>query len=288
MKNFSLSFEFFPPKTTQGTQQLCETALTLAECRPEFFSVTFGAGGSTQEGTIEAVKLLRQKTRLVVAPHLSCIGASQLEILTLLHTYKNMGVRRMLALRGDIPSGMVQTGDFQFAYELVKLIREQFGNYFYLIVAAYPEFHPQALSVEDDILNLKRKQEAGANAAITQYFFNADSYFIYLDDCRAQGITMPIIPGVMPITQFAKLARFSDHCGAEIPRWIRKRLESYQDDTQSIREFGAEVVYDLCERLMMGGAPGIHFYTLNKAEAAMEIVTMLGLISLKEREKLVI
>lgn len=274
LKPIAISFEFFPPKTQEAMQQLSQIAMNLAHHQPHFFSVTFGAGGSTRDGTIETVQILQKKS-LHVAPHLACIGATKAELLSILKQYQTMGVKRLVALRGDLPSGMVEMGELHYASELVAFIRTMTGDMFHIEVAAYPEIHPQALSTKDDILNLKRKYEAGANSAITQYFFNPDAYFYYLDECRKMDIPLPIIPGIMPITQFQKLARFSDNCGAEIPRWIRKRLESYGDDTDSIKKFGLEVVYDLCERLIEGGAPGLHFYTLNKAQAVCELLDLL-------------
>jgi len=277
-KLLQISFEFFPPKTPEGDALLTDTAFALAKNRPQFFSVTFGAGGSTRIGTVETVKrLLMLHKAISVAPHLSCIGENREDILEILNIYKNLGVKRLVALRGDLPSGMGQTGEFKFANELVALIRNVTGHFFHIEVAAYPEIHPQAKSALDDILNLKRKQDAGADSAITQYFFNPDAYFYYLDECTKHGINIPITPGIMPITTFSKLARFSDVCGAEIPRWIRKRLESYGDDIESINAFGLEVIYDLCQSLLSGGAPGIHFYTLNKATPSQDILDMLGL-----------
>jgi methylenetetrahydrofolate reductase (NADPH) len=269
---FLISFEFFPPKTPEGKQNFCHTALTLAQQQPHFFSVTFGAGGSTRDGTVESVKLLQQQTKVDVAPHLSCIGSSRADILAMLQQYRALGIHRIVALRGDLPSGMGQPGEFKYASELVHLIREETGNEFYIEVAAYPEMHPQALSVKDDILNLKRKYAAGANGAITQYFFNPDAYFYYVDECAKQDIFLPIVPGIMPITQFNRLARFSDACGAEIPRWIRRQLESYGDDAESIKKFGVEVVYRLCQTLIAGGAPGLHFYTLNQTEGVVPVL----------------
>ncbi len=272
-----ISFEFFPPKTVEGSTQLNETALALAKCQPQFFSVTFGAGGSTRDGTLETVSMLKNNTQIAVAPHLACIGTNKENIVDMLERYKALNLKRLVALRGDLPSGMGQAGEFKYASELVKLIRDCTGDHFRIDVAAYPEIHPQARSVHDDVLNLKRKYEAGANGAITQYFFNPDAYFYYIDDCQKTGISIPIVPGIMPISQFSRLARFSDMCGAEIPRWIRKRLESYGDDMNSIKQFGLEVVHQLCERLIKGGAPGLHFYTLNKAEAVKDLIDMLGL-----------
>lgn len=272
LSTLSLSFEFFPPKTTEGNKQLYETALLLAKYDPHFFSVTFGAGGSTQVGTVETVNMLLQNTRISVAPHLSCIGSSREDIISVLHLYQSMQVRRIVALRGDLPSGMGSTSELKYANELVALIRNETKNYFHIEVAAYPEIHPQAESAYHDIANLKRKFDAGANGAITQYFFNPDAYFYLVDDCAKQGIHMPIIPGIMPITHYTKLARFSDACGAEIPRWIRKRLESYMDDFESIKQFGMEIVHSLCQQLLVGGAPGLHFYTLNRADEAIAIL----------------
>ncbi len=268
----TISFEFFPPKTPEGVIKLSESATKLAVINPEYFSVTFGAGGSTREGTVETVKMLQLQHTVSVVPHLSCIGMQRDNILEMLNKYRAMQVKRIVALRGDLPSGMVNIGDFKFASELIAFIRETTGNFFYLDVAAYPEIHPQARSVEDDVLNLKRKYEAGANSAITQYFFNPDAYFYYLDECAKYGVNMPIVPGIMPISQFANLVRFSDNCGAEIPRWIRKRLESYGDDIESLKNFGVEVVSQLCQRLIAGGAPGLHFYTLNKADETLQVI----------------
>ena len=280
-----VSFEFFPPKTAEGTTQLYETAITLAHCQPQFFSVTFGAGGSTRNGTIETVNMLQHNTNIAVAPHLACIGASREETTDMIMRYKAMGLKRMVALRGDWVVGMDQLGEFNYASELVELIRYTTGDHFYIEVAAYPEIHPQAISVQDDVLNLKRKYEAGANGAITQYFFNPDAYFYYVDDCQKLGISLPIVPGIMPVNQFSKLARFSDMCGAEIQRWLRRRLESYGDDAHSIKQFGLEIVHQLCERLIAGGAPGLHFYTLNKAEIVKELIDMLGLTTLSTTQK---
>src|SRR5579862_6326081 len=235
LRPISISFEFFPPKTTEGMNYLIEASHQLANQRPHFFSVTFGAGGSTRDGTLETVKRLQQETDVRVAPHLSCIGSDRELLLETLQNYKRLGIKRIVALRGDLPSDISNNvSELQFASQLVSLIREATGNYFIIEVAAYPEFHPQAISVQDDILNLKRKYEAGANSAITQYFFNPDAYFFYLDDCEKHGINMPIVPGIMPVTHFHKLARFSDSCGAEIPRWLRKRLQDYGDDVEAI------------------------------------------------------
>lgn len=277
-KTLKISFEFFPPKTPEGKIKLFETALQLASHRPDFFSVTFGAGGSTREGTLDAVKMLKEKTGVAIAPHLSCVGTSREQLVETLHEYKNMGVTRIVALRGDVPSGMgLQRGDLHYASDLVKLIRDTTGDVFHIEVAAYPEMHPQAKSMRDEVLNLKRKQEAGADSAITQYFFNPDAYFYYMDDCAKNGITLPVFPGIMLINQYSSLLRFSEMCGAEIPCWMRKRFESYGDDQESIRAFGLEVVYGLCSRLLAGGVKGLHFYTLNRAEESMNVLQMLGL-----------
>jgi methylenetetrahydrofolate reductase (NADPH) len=244
---------------------------------PDFFSITFGAGGSTREGTIDIVNMLKRETHTPVAPHLSCIGFNKEGLTEILHQYKALGVKRIVALRGDLPSGMGSIGEFKFASELVKLIRDVTGDYFHIEVAAYVEYHPLAKNAQSDLLNLKRKYEAGANSAITQYFFNPDAYFYFLDECAREKIFMPIVPGIMPIMHFNKLVRFSDNCGAEIPRWLYKRFEAYGDDVESIRKFSVEVVYNLCERLISGGAPGLHFYTLNHSELCMQILEQLNL-----------
>ncbi len=270
------SFEFFPPQTPEGSEKLTATRKQLAMLKPEFFSVTFGAGGSTQERTLETIRQIKGEG-YHAAPHLSCVGSTRENIRSLLFTYKDMGIKRIVALRGDLPSGMATTGEFQYANELVSFIRVQTGEHFHIEVAAYPEFHPQAKSPRDDLLNFKRKVMAGANSAITQYFYNADSYFRFVEECRKMGVTVPIVPGIMPIVKFSQLARFSDACGAEIPRWMRKTLESYGDDNVSVQAFGLDVVTQLCERLLAGGAPGLHFYTLNQSGPALEICKRLGL-----------
>jgi methylenetetrahydrofolate reductase (NADPH) len=277
-----ISFEFFPPKTPEGKGTLKRTVNDLITVEPDFFSVTFGAGGSTREGTLETVKQLQKTTPSVIAPHLACVGCDREEIIEVIQEYKSLGVKRIVALRGDLPSGMGQSGEFKYASELVTLIREQTGDLFHIEVAAYPEFHPQATSTLHDVLNLKRKVEVGANSAITQYFFNPDSYFSFLDYCAKHGVFLPITPGIMPVTHFEKLIRFSDLCGAEIPRWIRRRLEAYGDDQESIQAFGFEVVYDLCQRLISGGVPGLHFYTLNHAEASLALLKALNLLRVKK------
>lgn len=277
MKNSkSFSFEFFPPQTQEGANKLAVTCRELATLKPAFFSVTFGAGGSTRERTLEAVKKI-QASGYDAAPHLSCVGSTRENIRAILHIYKNMGIRRIVALRGDLPSGMATFGEFHYANDLVSFIRAETGEYFHIEVAAYPEFHPQAKSPRDDLLNFKRKVEAGANSAITQYFYNADGYFRFVEECCKVGIMLPIVPGIMPIVKFSQLARFSDACGAEIPRSMRKVLESYGDDSESVQAFGLDVVTQLCERLLAGGAPGLHFYTLNQSALSLEIWKRLGI-----------
>ncbi len=272
----SFSFEFFPPQTPEGANKLAITCKQLAVLKPAFFSVTFGAGGSTRERTLEAVQQIKADG-YEAAPHLSCVGSTRENIRAILHTYKNMGIKRIVALRGDLPSGMATSGEFHYANELVSFIRVETGEHFHIEVAAYPEFHPQAKSPRDDLLNFKRKVMAGADSAITQYFYNADGYFRFVDECRKLGVTLPIVPGIMPIMKFSQLARFSDLCGAEIPRSIRKILESYGDDNESVQAFGLDVVTQLCERLLAGGAPGLHFYTLNQSAPSVEIWKRLGL-----------
>lgn len=271
-----LSFEFFPPKTQDGMDKLHATRKQLAQLNPEFFSVTFGAGGSTRDRTLETVIEIQREGHQA-APHLSCIGSTRESIRTILDEYKSHGIRHIVALRGDMPSGMACAGEFRYANELVEFIRAETGDWFNIEVAAYPEFHPQALSAQADLANFKRKVDAGANAAITQYFYNADAYFNFVDECTAMGITIPIVPGIMPIANFSQLARFSDACGAEIPRWLRLKLQGYGDDSASIRACGLDVVTGLCERLLKGGAPGLHFYTLNQAGLISTIWQRLGL-----------
>ncbi len=274
MPSLPISFEFFPPKTPVGQEKLLAVRDQLAATNPEFFSVTYGAGGSTQDGTLKTVLTLRE-SGIDTAPHMSCIGASREELRNLLEEYKSKGIRRLVALRGDMPSGMGMGGELRYANELVEFIRQEFGQDFIIEVAAYPEAHPQAANLEVDIQNFVRKCQAGADSAITQYFFNADAYFYFVDRVRAAGVEIPIIPGIMPITNYTNLARFSDACGAEIPRWIRKQLESYGDDTKSIAKFGEEVISNMCQQLVEGGAPGLHFYTLNQAKASLAVVNNL-------------
>jgi len=274
----SFSFELFPPKTPEGMEKLARSVRQLNAVAPEYFSVTYGAGGSTRDRTFETLDLLRRQG-IEVAPHLSCIGSTRREIGAILHRYRELDIGRIVALRGDLPSGMGagDVGELHYANELVAFIREQTGDRFRIEVAAYPEFHPQAPNAERDLQSFKRKVEAGADAAITQYFYNADAYFAFLDSCKRLGIEIPIVPGVMPITNFSQLARFSDACGAEIPRWVRKRLEAFGDDIDSIRAFGHEVVLRMCRRLLEGGAPGIHFYTMNQSGPALRLWKELGL-----------
>jgi methylenetetrahydrofolate reductase (NADPH) len=270
-----ISFEFFPPQTPEGVAKLAATRKQLAVLKPEFFSVTFGAGGSTQDRTLETIGQIHAEGHSA-APHLSCVGSTRDNIRALLFAYRDMGIKRIVALRGDLPSGMGSIGEFQYANELVSFIRAETGEHFHIEVAAYPEFHPQAKSARDDLLNFQRKMNAGANSAITQYFYNADAYFRFVDESRKLGVMAPIVPGIMPIVRFSQLARFSDTCGAEIPRWMRKTLEGYGDDVESVQAFGMDVVTQLCEKLIAGGAPGLHFYTLNQAGASLEILRRLG------------
>jgi methylenetetrahydrofolate reductase (NADPH) len=260
----SLSFEFFPPNTPEGRVKLREARAQLAQLAPEYFSVTYGAGGATREKTLAVVEEIAAEG-LTVAPHLSCVGATRDSVSELLEHYRAAGVQRLVALRGDLPSGMVDAGEFRYASDLVAFVRERTGRAFRIEVAAYPETHPQAASPAADLEALRRKVDAGADAAITQYFFNADAYLHFVDAARAAGVAVPIVPGVMPITNYAQLARFSDACGAEIPRWIRLRLAAYGDDVVSLRAFGHDVVCAMVARLLEAGAPGIHFYTLNQA-----------------------
>lgn len=267
-----ISFEFFPTKTDAGHEKLLATAAQLATYNPEFFSCTYGAGGSTRDRTLNTVLQLDGEIKVPTAPHLSCVGDSKEDLRELLHLYKEAGIQRIVALRGDLPSGMgMANGELRYANELVEFIRQETNDHFYIEVAAYPEMHPQARDFEVDLQNFARKVRAGADSAITQYFFNADCYFYFVDRARKLGIDIPIVPGIMPITNYSKLARFSDSCGAELPRWIRKQLEAYGDDTASIQAFGAEVISNMCERLLDGGAPGLHFYTLNQAEPSLAV-----------------
>ena len=270
-----ISIEFSPPQTPEGVDKLRAVRAKLAELKPSFFSVTFGAGGSTRERTFAVVKEIAAEG-YDAAPHLSCIGSTRDNIREILNEYKAAGIKRTVALRGDLPSGMAETGEFRYANELVEFIRAETGDHFSIEVAAYPEWHPQARSPKDDLDAFARKVKAGANSAITQYFYNADAYFHFVDEARALGVDVPIVPGIMPIVGFTKLARFSDACGAELPRWMRKKFESYGDDSDSIRAFGLDVVTELCERLLKGGAPGLHFYAMNQSALTMDICRRLG------------
>ncbi len=267
------SFEFFPPRTDKGQDSLRKAWRSLAELQPEYFSVTFGAGGSTLEGTYDTVRAIGEDTALPATPHISCISATRDGVNRLLNRYREIGIRRLVVLRGDVPSGMYSPGEFRYANELVAFIRAEHGEHFHISVACYPEVHPQAASAQADFDNFLRKLEAGADAAITQYFFNADGYFDFLQRARQAGVTQPIIPGIMPITNFTQLARFSDACGAEIPRWLRGRLRDLEiRDDAAMKALGHEVVTDLCRRLAAGGVDEMHFYTLNRAAPSLAII----------------
>lgn len=270
-----ISFEFFPPKTDEQRDGLHKTVMALKSHAPEYVSMTFGAGGSTLNYTVEAVRILHATHGLDAAPHLSCMGGTRAEISALLDDYRAIGLRRIVALRGDLPSGMASFGDFRYATDLVEFIRKQTGDHFHIEVACYPEVHPQAEDAHADLANFKRKVDAGANGAITQYFYNADGYFRFVDAVRSLAIDVPIVPGIMPIANFSQLKRFSDMCGAEIPRWLGKRLSALGDDADAIREFSADVVAELCRKLTSGGAPGLHFYTLNRARPTLAILDRL-------------
>lgn len=270
MNPHNFSIEFFPPKTEEGTEKLRVTRAKLAELNPKYFSVTFGAGGTTQQGTLDTVVEIR-KEGFDAAPHLSCVGGTRDSIRQILQTYKDQNIHRLVALRGDLPSGYGMGGEFRYANELVEFIRAETGDWFHIEVAAYPEMHPQAKSPQDDLQNFVRKIQAGANAAITQYFYNADAYFQFVENAQKAGVNVPIVAGIMPITNSSQLMRFSEMCGAEIPRWIRLKLASYGDDSASIKAFGLDVVTQMCERLLAGGAPGLHFYSLNQAAATTAI-----------------
>lgn len=269
----TFSLEYFPPRSKQGELSLAAARQELSKLNPAFASVTFGAGGSTQDGTYQTVKTIIDEDGIDAAPHISCISTNRETLAKMLEDYRELGVKRLVTLRGDIPSGygMAEHNELRYANELVEFIRQKTGDYYTIEVAAYPEFHPQASSAKADLLNFKRKVEAGADSAITQYFFNPEAYFRFIEDCQSMGLDIPIIPGIMPITNYKQLARFSDACGAEIPRWIRKRLESYGDDLESIRQFGLDVVTRLCQKLLDGDAPGLHFYSMNRSEPVRTI-----------------
>ncbi|MDL5365190.1 methylenetetrahydrofolate reductase [NAD(P)H] [Xanthomonas sp. NCPPB 2654] len=272
----AISFEFYPPKTDEQRAQLDRTAARLKAYAPEYVSCTFGAGGSTLSYTSETVRHLKQHHGFEAAPHLSCVGGSREEIRELLKLYRAIGCRRLVALRGDLPSGMGHPGDLRYAADLIAFIRAEHGDAFHLEVGAYPETHPQASDALSDLRHFKTKVDAGADAAITQYFYNADAYFAFVDAVRKLGVQIPIVPGIMPISNFSQLRRFSEQCGAEIPRWIGKRMQAYGDDADAIREFGADLVASLCERLLAGGAPSLHFYTLNLAKPTVGVLSRLG------------
>lgn len=277
MNNHHLSFEFFPPKTPEGKEKLIHVHRKLSRLQPEFFSVTYGAGGSTKEFTRDFV-LAIQAAGSSAVPHLSVCADEKSSLLTLLHEYKDAGIKKIVALRGDLPSGMGGPKQLIYANELVSFVREHFGDSFELLVAAYPEIHPEAESYEKDIYWLKKKFEAGASRGITQYFYNPDSYAYFIEQCQKVGIEAPIIPGIMPITNYHNLIRFSDSCGADIPRWIKKRLHQYGDDIDSIRDFGLDIVTSLCENLLSNGAPGLHFYTMNQADVSLSLCKRLGFL----------
>jgi methylenetetrahydrofolate reductase (NADPH) len=272
----AFSFEFFPPKTPEGMQKLRSTWKQLAQLKPRFFSCTYGAGGSTRDRTLETV-LEIQAAGERAAPHISCIGATRTDIASTLELYRTRSVDHIVALRGDLPSGSASAGELRHASDLVAFIREKTGDHFNIEVACYPEFHPQARSPAEDLLRFKEKINAGADSAITQYFFNVDAYFRFIDDCDAVGIGIPIVPGIMPIANFSQLARFSDNSGADIPRWLRLKMQGYGDDAASIRSLGLDVVTDICDRLLSAGAPGLHFYTMNQAALTTTIWQRLGL-----------
>ncbi len=275
--SFALSCEFFPPRTEQGLSNFHQAVQALLPLKPQFFSVTFGAGGSTQEKTAETVLALQQDYGVAAAPHLSCVSSSRATILNILQHYQAQGIKRLVALRGDRPSGMGSgaLGELNYANELVAFIRQETGDYFTIEVAAYPEYHPQARSASEDLRFFKQKVEAGADSAITQYFYSVDAYFRFVDSCDKAGIQIPIVPGIMPITNYAQLARFSEACGAEIPRWLRWRLQELEADMDSLQQFGLEVVTALCQELLDAGVPGLHFYSLNRAEPTLAIVQQL-------------
>lgn len=281
-----LSFEFFPPKNQLGIDNLVIKALQLQTWQPEYFSVTFGAGGTSQINTVNSVKALIEDG-LIIAPHITCIGLTKENILQLLQTYKNLGIRQLVVLRGDFAENMI-SGYFNYACQLVEFIRAETGEHFFIEVAAYPEFHPRAKSIESDLLALKLKASLGANRAITQYFYNIEAYFRFLESCEKLDIHIPIVPGIMPIRNFQQLLRFSKICGTDLPLWLVKRLENYGDDQQSIQQFGLDVVLKLCEDLVANGAPGLHFYTLNELEPTINILAQLGMYPVPIEDSLAI
>ncbi len=270
----NISFEFFPPNTPEGDVKLRAVTEQLMLLKPKYFSVTYGAGGATREKTMSTVKAVAEAGN-DVAPHLSCVGATKASVMELLETYRAQGINRLVALGGDVPSGMVAAGDFRYATDLVKFVRAETGDHFNLAVAAYPEVHPRALSAKADLSALKLKQDLGANVAVTQFFYNADAYFAFADAAQKAGITIPIMVGVMPLHSYSRVARFAESCGTEMPRWLNKRMADFGDDAESVRALGLDVVTQLCERLIKGGAPGLHFYTMNQAKLTTEIVQRL-------------
>ncbi|MCB1683323.1 MAG: methylenetetrahydrofolate reductase [NAD(P)H] [Pseudomonadales bacterium] len=274
-----ISFEFYPPKTDAQREQLHRTAARLAQYHPDYVSVTFGAGGSTLSYTPETIAALRDEHGLDATPHVSCIGGTRSELAELLDAYRDGGCTRLVALRGDLPSGMARTGDFHYASDLVSFIRARYGDHFHIAVGCYPETHPQAEDAFSDLAHFKHKVDAGASAAITQYFYNADAYFRFVDDVRAMGVSIPIVPGIMPITNFEGIVRFSRKCGADIPRWMFKRLEALADDEAGLRDFGIDTLTRMCAELIEAGAPGLHFYTLNRWGATRAICNRLGLLT---------
>lgn len=269
------SLEFFPPRTEKGMDKLKNVIDELGTLNPEYMSVTYGAGGTTQEKTLETVRYIQENTQFAAAPHLTCIGASEESVIELLDTYEALGINRIVALRGDLPSGMMDPGEFKYASDLVKFIKDQRGDKFHLEVAAYPETHPQARNCNIGMKWFKHKVDQGADSAITQYFFNFDSYRYFIDNCERNGVDLPIIPGIMPITNYENLIRFSEGCGAEVPRWLRCRLESFEDDRESLLAFGQDFIMELSQKLLDAGAPGIHFYSMNSIEPTLAITKQL-------------
>ena len=276
MARVPVSFEFFPPKTDEQRAQLDRTAARLRKHAPDYVSCTFGAGGSTLSYTAETVRHLSAQHGLPAVPHISCVGGTRTELKDMLAHYRDIGCTKVVALRGDLPSGMGHAGELGYAADLIRLIREEHGEHFRIAVGAYPETHPQADDALADLRNFKAKVDAGADVAITQYFYNADAYFRFVDDVRALGVDIPIVPGIMPISNFTQLKRFSATCGAEIPRWIVQRMQAHGDDAGSVREFGADIVSRLCERLIEGGAPSFHFYTLNRAKPTLNVLARIA------------
>lgn len=276
-RNIPISFEFFPPKTAEGGEKLLAVHQQLLSLQPQYFSVTYGAGGSTRERTLSTVSQLQNASKTPIAPHLSCIGDSKAALAELLAGYQTQGINRLVALRGDLPSGQMTLGELPYASDLVAFVREQTGDHFHIEVAAYPETHPQADHFEADLKNFITKVQAGANSAITQFFFNSDAYCYFVERVRKAGIFIPIIPGIMPITNASNLIRFADSCGADIPRWLRKQLTAYGDDLASIKAFGEDIVLRLMEELIQAGAPSFHFYTMNQSEATTRLVKLSGL-----------